>query len=365
VRKLREAGAVLIGKLGLYEFAIGFPDATTGFRIPKNPWDLTRTPGGSSSGTAAAIAGGIILGGLGTDTGSSIRGPSAHTGISGMKPTFGRVSKEGCVPLSYSLDHVGPMARTARDCALMLQVLAGFDELDPCAADVGVPNMLDQADGVVSGVRIGVPRDYGFDVPELDAEVSQAVLNAVDCLATAGAVVVDVVIPHADVARSVQRAIMYSEAFAYHEADLQSRPDAYGRHTRQQIRQGAFYTAADYVQAQRVRALIDAEVRTAFAGVDVLVMPTMPSVAAPLEGYDADALLRQPNFTAIWNLTGLPAMSICCGFSDVGLPIGLQIVGKPFDEPMIFKVADAYQRVTDWHTRIPTSGWEGVARDAR
>src|SRR5438552_9975448 len=168
VRKLREAGAIVLGKLGLHEFAIGWPDPATGFRIPKNPWDLTRTPGGSSSGTGAAIAAGLILGGLGTDTGGSIRGPAAHCGISGLKPTFGRVSKEGCVPLGYNLDNIGPMARTARDCAVLLQALAGFDPLDPCSAREPVPDMLASLDGSVAGLRIGLNRDYFFDAPELN-----------------------------------------------------------------------------------------------------------------------------------------------------------------------------------------------------
>src|SRR5207248_2111224 len=180
VRKLRDAGAIVLGKLGLHEFAIGWPDPSTGFRIPKNPWDLSRTPGGSSSGTGAAIAAGLILGGLGTDTGGSIRGPASHCGISGLKPTFGRVSKEGCVPLGYSLDNIGPMARTVRDCALLLQVLAGFDPLDPCSVREPVPDFLTRLDGSVAGVRIGVNREYFFDGPELNAEVRQAVLAAID-----------------------------------------------------------------------------------------------------------------------------------------------------------------------------------------
>src|SRR5215472_1330940 len=173
VRKLREAGAVLLGKLGLSEFAVGYPDPDKGFRIPKNPWDLARSPGGSSSGTAAAIAGGLILGGLGTDTGGSIRGPAAYCGISGLKPTFGRVSKEGCVPLGYSLDNIGPMAHTARDCALLLAVLAGHD---PAALT-----------GSVEGVRIGLPRAYFLDAPGLEAEVRDAVLAAAEAMAKAGA----------------------------------------------------------------------------------------------------------------------------------------------------------------------------------
>jgi aspartyl-tRNA(Asn)/glutamyl-tRNA(Gln) amidotransferase subunit A len=358
VRKLREAGAVLLGKLGLHEFAIGWPDPATGFRIPKNPWDLTRTPGGSSSGTGAAIAAGLILGGLGTDTGGSIRGPAAFCGISGIKPTFGRVSKEGCVPLGYSLDNIGPMARTVRDCALMLQVLAGFDPLDPCSASTPVPDMLAGLDGSLDGVRIGVPREYFFDVPELNPQVKQAVQAALVQLASAGATVVDVELPHAAVARAAQRVIMFGEAYAYHEPDLQTRPELYGMYTSQQLRTGAFYSAADFVQAQRVRSLVKAEADRALSEVDVLVTPTALDVAPTFEGYDPDAMRRQPTFMGIWNLTGLPALSVGCGFSEAGLPIGLQIIGKAFDEPMVFKVGDAYQRLTDWHTRQPRAAQE-------
>jgi aspartyl-tRNA(Asn)/glutamyl-tRNA(Gln) amidotransferase subunit A len=353
VRKLREAGAVILGKLGLHEFAIGWPVPDTGFRTPKNPWDVSRTPGGSSSGTAAAIAAGLILGGLGTDTGGSIRGPAAYCGISGIKPSFGRVSKEGCVPLGYSLDNIGPMARTARDCALMLQVLAGFDPLDPCSVDAPVPNMTASLDGSFDGLRIGVPRGYFFDAPELETDVRQTVLNAIDAMAAAGASVVDVEIPHAAIARNAQRVIMFGEAYAYHEPDLQQRPELYGRYTRYQLRQGVLYSAADYVQAQRVRSLIKAETHLALSKVDVLVTPTALTVAPTFAGYDLDALLRMPSFMAIWNLTGLPALSVPCGFSSAGLPAGLQIIGKAFDEPTVFRVADAYQRVTDWHTRTP------------
>jgi aspartyl-tRNA(Asn)/glutamyl-tRNA(Gln) amidotransferase subunit A len=358
VSKLREAGAVLIGKTGLHEYAIGWPDPETGFRIPRNPWDLARTPGGSSSGTGAAIAAGLILGGLGTDTGGSIRGPAAYCGISGIKPTFGRVSKAGCVPLGYSLDNIGPMARTVYDCALMLQVLAGFDPLDPCTVPVAVPDMLAGLDGSVHGLRIGVPREHFLDLPELDGEVRQAVQVALDLLAAAGATVVDVELPHAAIAQNAQRAIMYGEAYAYHEPDLQTRPELYGKYTRQTIQQGAFYTAADYVQAQRARSLINEEVARVLAGVDVLVTPTALSVAPTFAGYDVDTMRAMPSFMGIWNVTGSPALSVGCGFSEAGLPIGLQIIGKPFDEPMVFKVGDAYQRLTDWHTRRPRAAQE-------
>jgi aspartyl-tRNA(Asn)/glutamyl-tRNA(Gln) amidotransferase subunit A len=359
VRKLREAGAVVLGKLGLHEFAIGWPDPSTGFRIPKNPWDQTRTPGGSSSGTGAAIAAGLILGGLGTDTGGSIRGPAAHCGISGLKPTFGRVSKEGCVPLGYGLDNIGPMARTARDCAVMLQVLAGFDPLDPCSAHEPVPDMLANLDGSVAGLRIGLNRQYFFDAPDLNSEVRQAVLGGIDRLVAAGASVTDVPFPHGAVACDAQRVIMFSEAYAYHERDLQERSDKYGSYTRQQLQQGAFFTAADYVQAQRVRVLIREDAQRALANVDVLITPTGLTFAPTFAGYDPDALRRQPTFTGIWNLTGFPAMSVCCGFSEVGMPMGMQIIGRPFDEQMVLRVGDAYQRLTDWHTRVPELAREG------
>jgi aspartyl-tRNA(Asn)/glutamyl-tRNA(Gln) amidotransferase subunit A len=363
VKKLRAAGAVIIGKLGLHEYALGWPDPDTGFRIPKNPWDLTRSPGGSSSGTGAAVGGGVILGGLGTCTGGSVRGPAAYCGISGMKQTFGRVSKEGCVPLGYSLDHIGPMARTARDCAIMLQIMAGYDPLDLCAVDTPVPDMTGPLTGSFDGVKIGVLRDYFFTVPNLDAEVKAGVEAALAAMEAAGATLVDVSIPHADAARHAQRVTMISEAYAYHEPDLKTKPGLYGKYTRQSFQLGAFYTAADYVQAQRLRPLIRQECADAFAaagGVDVLVTPTMPTTAPTFAGYDADALMSSPGFTPIWNLTGLPAMSIPCGFSSEGLPIGMQLVGRPFDEPTVFKVADAYQQITNWHLTIPPIAKEAL-----
>jgi aspartyl-tRNA(Asn)/glutamyl-tRNA(Gln) amidotransferase subunit A len=353
VRKLREAGAVILGKLVLHEFAIGAPDPATGLRYARNPWDLSRMPGGSSSGTGAALAAGLILGGLGTDTGGSIRGPAAYCGISGLKPTFGRVSKEGCVPLSYSLDHIGPMARTVRDCATILQAIVGFDPLDPCTAAVEVPDFGAGLNGSAAGVRIGIPRAFFFDQPELNAEVRDAVLAAIDGLGKAGAQVRDVELPHASSARVSQRVIMLGEAYAYHQSDLSQRPELYGKHTRAQVIQGALYSAADYVQAQRLRSVIKHEVLRAMVDVDVLITPTAVGVASSFEGYDPDAMRRMPSFMSIWNLTGQPALSVCCGFSSEGLPIGLQIVGKPFEESMVLRVGDAHQQLSDWHTRMP------------
>jgi aspartyl-tRNA(Asn)/glutamyl-tRNA(Gln) amidotransferase subunit A len=357
IRKLREAGAVLLGKLVLHEFAIGFPDPATGMRFARNPWDLSRTPGGSSSGTGAGIAGGLMLGGLGSDTGGSIRGPAAYCGISGLKPTFGRVSKEGCVPLGYSLDNIGPMAHTMRDCALMLQVLAGFDPLDPGSAQLPVPDFQAELTGTMNGLRIGLPREY-FEPSELNAEVKQAVLAAVERMAAAGAVVVDVAMRYAEAARVAARVIMFSEAYAYHEPDLQTRPQLYGKYTRGQIQQGALVSAADYVQAQRARSAVKEDVLRVMSELDVLITPTMLTVAPQFEGYDPDSMVRSPSFMSIWNVTGQPAASVCCGFSEAGLPIGMQIIGKPFAEARVLRVGDAYQQLTDWHTRTPTPAME-------
>jgi aspartyl-tRNA(Asn)/glutamyl-tRNA(Gln) amidotransferase subunit A len=354
VTKLRAAGAVITGKLGLHEYATGWPDPATGFRIPKNPWDLERTPGGSSSGTGAAIAGGLILGGLGTDTGGSIRGPAAYCGISGMKQTFGRVSKSGCVPLGYSLDHIGPMARSARDCAIMLQVLAGYDPSDVSSVDVPVPDMLGLVDGSLAGLRIGVPRDYFFTVPELDAEVKAAVEAAIAQMEAAGATVVDVVLPHAAQARIAGRITSACESYAYHLPDLAFQPEKYGKFARRSIIMGSLFTGPDYVQAQRFRSVFKAECLAVLGPqADVLVVPSMLGPAPRFDGYNPDTMNTAPSFMSPWNVTGLPAISIPCGFSEAGLPLGLQVVGRPFDEPTVFKAADAYQQLTDWHLRVP------------
>ena len=256
VRKLREAGAVLMGKTVLHEFAIGWPDPATGFPIARNPWDPARTPGGSSSGTGTAVCAGLVLGGLGSDTGGSIRGPASYCGISGIKPTFGRVSKEGCAPLGYSLDNVGPLTRTVRDCAIMLEAIAGYDPADPCTVNVPVPSMTAGLDGTLAGVRIGVARDYFFTAPDLEAEVKASVLAAIEAMRDAGATIVDIDLPYTESAAAAQRVTISAEAYAYHEQDLRERPELYGAHTRLRLMQGMLYTSADFVQAQRVRSVI-------------------------------------------------------------------------------------------------------------
>lgn len=351
-RKLREAGAIMIGKLGLNEFAIGWPDPATGFRIPKNPWNLERTPGGSSSGTGAAVGAGVVLGGLGTDTGGSVRGPASYCGISGLKPTFGRVSKQGCVPLGYTLDNIGPMTRTVYDCALMMQAMAGFDPADPCSVNVPVPDMVSPLDGDIAGMRVGVLRDY-LEMAELNSEVRAAIEAAIETLAGAGAVIVDLEAPLSAAARAAHRVTIFAEAYAYHERDLQQQPEVYGKYTRQTLMQGAFFSAADYMQAQRVREVVRAAYSELFAQADVLVMPTMTGPAPTFAEWDPLKMMTTFSFMGIWNLTGFPALSINSGFTTNKLPIGMQIVGRPFDEATVFKVGDAYQRLTDWHSYLP------------
>jgi aspartyl-tRNA(Asn)/glutamyl-tRNA(Gln) amidotransferase subunit A len=353
IEKLRAAGAVLMGKLVLNEFAIGMPDASKPFPMPQNPWDLERSASGSSSGTGIAVSAGLILGGLGTDTGGSTRGPSSFNGHSGMKQTFGRVSKFGCVPLGYSLDHINPMARSAYDCALMLGIMAGYDPKDPTTIDVPVPDYLASLDGSVEGMRIGVPMPYFYDAEGLDPEVRDAVLAGIKVLEGAGAIVTEVTIPYASEAKDANQVIMYSEAFAYHRPDLATRYDTYGRYTSEVITRGALLSGADYVQAQRFRSYFKRAVAEVMADLDVLITPTSPTPAPKRSEMSPEKQLGGPSFTGQWNLTGLPAMAIPCGFSSGTLPLSMQVIGKPFAEATVFKVGDAYQRLTDWHLRVP------------
>jgi aspartyl-tRNA(Asn)/glutamyl-tRNA(Gln) amidotransferase subunit A len=353
VAKLREAGMVLLGKLVLNEFAIGMPDPAKPFPMPQNPWDLERSASGSSSGTGIAIAAGLALGGLGTDTGGSTRGPASFNGHTGMKQTHGLVSKFGCVPLGYSLDHINPMARSAYDCALMLQVMASFDPKDPTSVDVPVPDYAAALTGDVRGMRIGLPMSYFFDHPELDPEVRDAVLAAVKRLEAAGAVVKEVSLPYAGEAKDANQIIMYGEAFAYHRPDLSTRYDVYGRYTAEVLTRGALLGGSDYVQAQRFRSFFKAKVAEVMADLDVLVTPTSPSPAPKRADMSPEKQLGGPSFTGQWNLTGLPAMAVPVGFSSNKLPLSMQIVGKPFAEATVFKVGDAYQQLTDWHLAVP------------
>lgn len=353
VKKLRSAGGVLLGKTVLNEFAIGQPDPNMPFPMPQNPWDLPRSAAGSSSGTGIAVSAGLTLGGLGTDTGGSTRGPSSFNGLTGMKQTFGLVSKWGCVPLGYSLDGINPMARSAYDCAMLLNVMAGYDPRDSSSVDVPVPDYTAGLTGSVEGVRIGVPMPYFFDHSALEAETRDAVLKAVQLLKEAGAIVKEVVVPYAAEAKDANMIIMWGEAFAYHRPDLASMYGDYGRFTAEVLPRGAMLSAGDYVQAQRFRTFFRAEVNKLFEDVDVLVTPTSIGPATLRAEMNPEKQLANPSFTGHWNLTGTPAMALPCGVSAEGLPLSMQLIGKAFNEAKVFQVGDAYQRLTGWHLRVP------------
>jgi aspartyl-tRNA(Asn)/glutamyl-tRNA(Gln) amidotransferase subunit A len=353
IARLRAAGAVISGKTTTMEFATGLPDAAKPFPVPRNPWNADHWPGGSSSGTGSGVAAGLFLGGLGTDTGGSIRGPAAYCAISGLKQTFGRVPKSGCVPLGFSLDHIGPMARSARDCAVMLQVIAGYDASDPTCKDVPVPDYLEALIGDLAGLKIAVEREHHTRVAGVLPEAVDAFESAVGVLEGAGASTVEVSIPHYDEITFAGRVNSRCEGAAFHLVDLRNRWTAYGVHTRSAVASAVMYSAADVVQAQRVRQYGKTVMRELMRPLDVLITLSRGSGAPAIEGLTFESYSTVPSFTSIWNALGMPALCIPMGFTNDGLPLSLQIVGKPFDEATVLRVGDAFQQLTDWHLRVP------------
>ncbi len=350
VTRLQQAGMVMLGKLITHEFAFGiqFP----GHRFPpaRNPWNLDHIPGGSSSGSGAALAAGLAVGALGSDTGGSIRGPAAACGIVGLKPTYGRVSRAGVVTLSWTLDHTGPMARSVEDCALMLQALAGYDPADPASSREPVSDYTAGLAAGVRGLRIGIPRDYFFH--GVAPEVVTAFDAAIGTLRGLGAEVKDVVIPSIW-SSSALMVIMLTEAYAYHARDLRERPELYGEVLREKMMAGALFTADEYVQAQRLRARLVEEAHRVLEEVDLLATPTTPGTTP------AFAAVHDPNFPFArsnmfpFNMTGLPALALPCGFAPNGLPISLQLAGRPFEEATVLRAGHAYEQATEWHRRRP------------
>jgi aspartyl-tRNA(Asn)/glutamyl-tRNA(Gln) amidotransferase subunit A len=357
VERLRAAGAVVIGKHNLHEFAFGITSENPHFGVVRNPWDADRVPGGSSGGTASAIAAGLCVGGIGSDTGASIRAPASWCGIVGLKPTYARVSRAGGFPLAWSLDHPGPMARTVADCAVMLQAIAGPDPRDATASDAPVPDYLEQLGAGVKGIRVGVPRDHYFELVEPGVE--DAVRRAIETLSGLGAEIEEVSLPHATYAQAAGNAIMSSEAAAWHAEWLRERPADYGPDVRQRIRGGLLVRATEYLHAQHMRTLVQQDFAAAFEQVDVVLGPTMPLVA-PLIGrtfepsgpFNMAPRSIANRLTVPCNLTGMPALSVPCGFSD-GLPVGLQVMGPAFAEPLVLRVGAAYEAATEWHKQRP------------
>ena len=353
--RLKEAGGILLGKLAMHEFALGGPDWTTPFEPARNPWNLDHITGGSSSGSGSSVASGQSMGALGSCTGGSIRGPASLCGIVGLKPTYGRVSRFGVVTLSWSQDHAGPMTRTVEDTAFMLQAIAGHDPRDPTSSRAPVPDYSRSLREDIRGVRIGLPRHYFFDDdPGVNREVVARVEQAVSVLEELGAHVEEVTLHSLDYVRAANSVIMVSEAFAYHEPNLKTRPQEFGQIVRGRFRIGGLMSASDYLQAQRVRTWARRDFAEVMKTVDFLVTPTMTQPAPAFEGYDPISTARGKSFTAPFNVTGLPAISVPCGFTESGLPIGMQIAGKPFDEPGVIQAAYTYQQYAGWHEVKPT-----------
>ena len=349
-RRWQDAGTVLLGKLITHEFAFGLQFPGHRFQPARNPWNLEHIPGGSSSGSGAALAAGLLHGATGSDTGGSIRGPAAFCGITGLKPTYGRVSRAGVMTLSWTLDHTGPMARAVEDCAYLLQAIAGHDAADPASSTRPVDDYVGALDGNVRGLRIGVPRNYFFE--DADTDNVRAFEDALGTLRKLGADVRDLQIPAFNLSRSFML-IMLSEAFAYHEQDLRLHPELYGEMLRERLLTGALVTGPEYVQAQRVRMQICADVAEVMKTVDVLATPTTPKTAPTFKTmYDPELAFPRTNMPP-FNLTGQPTLALPCGLSASGLPLSLQLSGRAFEEATVLRLGHAYQRATDWHTRRP------------
>ena len=354
VLKLEEAGTILLGKLGMHEFAFGGPSVDAPFPAVRNPWNPAHIPGGSSSGSGAALAAGFCYGALGSDTGGSIRTPSAHCGIVGIKPTYGRVSRYGVVPLSWSLDHAGPMARSVEDCALLLQAIAGYDAKDAASANVPVPDFQADLRGGIKGLRVGVPRAGWFDENlGVDGQTETVFNQALEALKNLGATIIDIDGKPFSTARLANQAILVCEAYAYHEKTYQETPMKFGSTVKRRMLEGAFLSAADYLTAQRARSVLNEQIRANFNRVDVFAVPTAPRPPETFEGMDPNEQNLRPSFTNPFNLTGLPAISVPSGFTPDNLPVGLQIAARPFEESTALRVAYSYEQATPWHERRP------------
>ena len=359
-QRLSRAGGILLGKLNMVEFAYGPEGLNPHYGDARNPWDrsVQRMAGGSSSGSGVAVAAGLAPGALGSDTGGSIRIPASLCGITGLKPTYGRVSRAGVLPLAWSMDHVGPMTRTVADSALMLGAMAGYDPADASTSVLPVPDYLAALSGDVKGLRVGLLR--GFFLDGAAPQVRAAVEAAATTLSRAGAVVDEVSLERMSLVSAASMAIVGSEALAYHGEFLRTRASEYDPDVARRLRLSAFIGGAHYVRAQQVRALVRDEVDAVLARRDVLLAPSTPIVAPAVGERQAmlgdgpsevrSALIR---FTRPFNLSGHPACALPCGFTDGGLPIGMQLVGRPFDEATVLRAADAFQCLTDFHVRRP------------
>lgn len=381
VRKLREAGMITVGKINMDEFAMGSSNENSAYKKTKNPWNLAHVPGGSSGGSAAAVAAGEVPFALGSDTGGSIRQPAAFCGVVGMKPTYGRVSRFGLIAFASSLDQIGPITRTVEDNALLLEAISGVDEMDSTSANVEVPKFSEAIGKSIKGLRIGVPKEYmGEGVSE---EVRASVLEALKVLETQGAVWEEVSLPHSEYALATYYLLSSSEAssnlarfdgirYGYRAEEAKNllelykmtRAQGFGDEVKRRIMLGTYSLSAGsydayYLKAQKVRTLIKQDFENVFENYDVIVGPTTPTPAFKVGENVDDPLTMYANdiLTIPVNLAGVPGISIPCGFAADGLPLGLQIIGKHFDEATIYQVASAYESATEFHKQTPAL-WE-------
>jgi len=358
VAKLTAAGAIPLGKLATHEFATGGPAFDLPFPPARNPWNLDHFTGGSSSGSGAALAARFLPAALGSDTSGSIRNPAAYCGVSGHKPTYGLCSRGGVMPLSQSLDHTGPMARSAEDCAYLLTAMQGHDARDPASADRHPENFAAALDKPIRGLRVGVVRRWHERDMTPDPEQVAAFEAAVKAFEALGVELVPVEVPPLGEFDAACRVILHAEAFAVHGPDLRRRPMDYAKITRMRVLSGAAVTAEEYLRAQRHRRVLCLRMAEVMKAADLLLAPVYPGPAPAIEPMAklTEAAVPPRGIAAPFNITGAPAIAIPCGFTKSGLPLNLQLAGRPFEDALVLRAAHAFQKATDWHTRQPALG---------
>jgi aspartyl-tRNA(Asn)/glutamyl-tRNA(Gln) amidotransferase subunit A len=353
VARLHAAGGILLGKLATHEFATGGPSWDLPWPPARNPWNLARFPGGSSSGAGVAVAAGLVPGAMGSDTGGSIRLPAAFCGTAGLKPTYGRVPKRGVLPLSFTLDNAGPLAWTVEDCAILLGLIAGHDPADPSSADLPVPDYRAALGTGLRGVRIGLVRHWYETDRRAAPEAIAAMDAAVAVLRDLGAEVREVTLRPLAEYQACMRIIALTESFAIHAAHLRERPADYGEVFRYRILPGALVSGSDYIQARRLQRLLTQGMLQALTEVDALLTSATWGEAPVMAEMRAEANFAAPPLTNPWNVTQLPTLSLCHGFSANGLPLGMQIAARPFDEAMALRIGHAYEKATAWRAHRP------------
>jgi aspartyl-tRNA(Asn)/glutamyl-tRNA(Gln) amidotransferase subunit A len=354
VRKMRAGGAILLGKHSMYEFASGTPAADVPFPPTLNPWNVLRVPGGSSSGSAAAVAAGLCAGAFGSDTGGSIRGPASYCGTVGLKPSAGLVSRAGVLPLSWTLDTVGPMTRTVEDCALLLDATAGHDAADPDSKVSEGTAYAGSIDRTVRALRIGAPLSLVQASPDLDDETWDAYIAAIAEFERMGAKVQDIALEGFEHANVVVQSIITTEAFTYHHRRVREAPEKFGAVFYRRVLHGSILTAEEYVTAQRGRAMLRSALDEVMTSCDLLVLPTMPREAGTPDEESSVSIWDRTNYMRMFNISGQPAISLPCGFTDDGMPIGLQIAGRRSEDATVLAAANAYELAHSWgETRPP------------